>query len=36
MIFGVGTDIVQVTRMRKNLDQYGEKFAERILTESEL
>jgi holo-[acyl-carrier protein] synthase len=36
MIFGVGTDIVQVTRMRKNLDQYGEKFAQRILTESEL
>jgi len=36
MIFGVGTDIVQVARMRKNIAQYGEKFAERILTESEL
>jgi holo-[acyl-carrier protein] synthase len=36
MIFGVGTDIVQVARMRKNLAQYGEKFAKRILTESEL
>ncbi len=36
MIFGVGTDIVQVARMRKNLAQHGEKFAQRILTDSEL
>ena len=35
MIFGIGTDIVRVARMQKNLDRYGERFAERILAESE-
>lgn len=36
MIFGIGTDIVRVARMQKNIERYGEKFAERILTEAEL
>lgn len=36
MIFGIGTDIVRVARMRKNLERYGDKFAERILTQAEL
>lgn len=36
MIFGIGTDIVRVTRMQKNIERYGEKFAERILTPAEL
>jgi len=36
MIFGIGTDIVRVARMQKNIDRYGEKFAERILTRFEL
>lgn len=36
MIFGIGTDIVRVTRMQKNIERYGEKFAERILTAAEL
>lgn len=36
MIFGIGTDIVRVARMQKNVERYGEKFAERILTGSEL
>lgn len=35
MIYGIGTDIVHVNRMRENLDKYGEKFARRILTEAE-
>lgn len=35
MIYGIGTDIVDITRMRENLDKYGDKFARRILTESE-
>ena len=35
MIYGIGTDIVRVARMQKNLDQHGEKFAHRILTEHE-
>lgn len=36
MIFGIGTDIVRVARMQRNLDRYGNKFAERILTDEEL
>jgi holo-[acyl-carrier protein] synthase len=35
MIYGIGTDIVHVNRMRENLDKYGNKFAHRILTEKE-
>ena len=35
MIFGIGTDIVHVKRMRENLDKYGDKFAQRILTNAE-
>lgn len=36
MIFGIGTDIVRVERMQKNLDRYGEDFARRILADGEL
>lgn len=36
MIFGIGTDIVRVARMQRNLERYGEKFAQRLLTEHEL
>ncbi len=36
MIYGIGTDIVRVARMQKNIDEYGDKFAERILTPGEL
>jgi len=36
VIFGIGTDIVRVARMQKNVERYGEKFAERILTGAEL
>lgn len=36
MIFGIGTDIVQVSRIQKSLDRYGELFARRILAEAEL
>lgn len=36
MIFGIGTDIVRVARMQKNLDRYGEGFARRILAQGEL
>lgn len=35
MIVGIGTDIVQVSRMTKNLDQYGDRFARRILATAE-
>ena len=36
MIFGIGTDIVRVARMQEDLDRFGERFAERILTTNEL
>lgn len=36
MIYGVGTDIVRVARMQENLEKYGDKFARRILTSTEL
>ncbi|WP_332671832.1 holo-ACP synthase [Aromatoleum sp.] len=35
MIHGIGTDIVQVARMRQSLERYGERFAGRILAGSE-
>lgn len=36
MIYGVGTDIVRVDRMRRAFVRFGTPFARRILTESEL
>ena len=36
MIFGIGTDIVRIARMRQDLDRYGERFAQRILADVEL
>lgn len=35
MIYGIGTDIVDIARMQSNLDKHGDKFARRILTEKE-
>lgn len=35
MIYGIGTDIVRVTRMRDCLERHGEKFARRVLTKCE-
>jgi holo-[acyl-carrier protein] synthase len=36
MIFGIGTDIVEVTRIEHSLTQFGDEFAKRILAPSEL
>jgi holo-[acyl-carrier protein] synthase len=36
LIYGVGTDVVEIERIRKALDRWGERFAERILSPSEL
>ena len=36
MIFGVGTDVVEIGRIEKALERFGEKFARRVLCESEL
>ena len=32
MIFGVGTDVVEIERIHKALERWGERFAERILS----
>ena len=36
MIFGIGTDIQKVARIRDALDRHGDRFAERILGPDEL
>jgi holo-[acyl-carrier protein] synthase len=35
MIYGIGTDIVRVARMQRNIERHGDAFAARILTENE-
>jgi holo-[acyl-carrier protein] synthase len=35
MIYGIGTDIVEVSRIEDSLARFGEIFAQRILTEQE-
>ena len=36
MIYGIGTDVVEIARIEKALARWGERFAERILCEPEL
>ncbi len=36
MIFGIGTDVCDVRRIRDSLERHGERFARRVLGEQEL
>ncbi len=36
MIFGIGTDIVEVSRIESSIAQFGEAFAQRVLADSEM
>jgi holo-[acyl-carrier protein] synthase len=36
VIFGVGTDVVEIPRIQKALERFGARFARRILCEPEL
>ncbi len=36
MIFGLGTDVVEIARIEKALERFGERFARRVLCEYEL
>lgn len=36
MIYGVGTDIIEIARIARSLERFGERFARRILCEPEL
>ena len=36
MIFGVGTDVVQLSRIQASYERFGERFVERILMDEEI
>jgi holo-[acyl-carrier protein] synthase len=36
VIYGIGTDVCDVRRIRATLERRGERFAERVLGEAEL
>lgn len=36
MIYGIGTDLVEVARIQDSLDRFGEHFAMRVLSEREM
>jgi len=36
MIYGVGTDLIEISRVERVLQRFGERFARRILCEPEL
>jgi holo-[acyl-carrier protein] synthase len=36
VIYGIGTDIVELSRVREIFDRYGDRFAHRILMDEEL
>ncbi|MBA4142409.1 MAG: holo-ACP synthase [Nitrosospira sp.] len=35
MIYGIGTDLVEPSRIARLLEKYGERFAKRVLTDEE-
>ena len=36
MIIGIGIDIIDIKRIKRMMEQYGDRFFERILTENEI
>ena len=36
MIYGIGTDICDVRRIRASLERHGDRFAEKVLSDAEL
>ncbi|NBX55454.1 MAG: holo-ACP synthase [Betaproteobacteria bacterium] len=36
MVYGIGTDICDVRRIRQSLDKHGERFAAKILADAEM
>jgi holo-[acyl-carrier-protein] synthase len=36
MVYGIGTDVCDVRRIRASLDKHGDRFARKILSEAEL
>ena len=35
MIIGIGSDLIDIRRIAKSLDRYGERFTARVFTEIE-
>ena len=35
MILGIGSDIIDITRIERTLERFGERFVERVFTETE-
>ena len=36
MVYGIGTDICDVRRIRQSLERHGERFAAKILSDAEM
>jgi holo-[acyl-carrier protein] synthase len=36
MILGIGTDVIEVSRIKQALDKYGERFMRRLFTPTEI
>ncbi|MHB8580181.1 MAG: holo-ACP synthase [Ignavibacteriaceae bacterium] len=36
MVFGIGVDIIEIDRVKKSVDKYGDNFLNKIYTETEL
>ena len=36
MIIGIGTDIIEVARIKESIEKYGERFLKRIFTDVEI
>lgn len=36
MIFGIGTDLIRISRLQASIDRFGERFAQRVLMPEEL
>ena len=36
MIYGIGTDVVEVVRIKESIEKYGDKLAKKILTDKEM
>lgn len=36
MILGIGCDIIEISRIKKSIDEFGEKFLSKIFTQNEI
>ena len=36
MVLGLGIDIIEISRIKKSVDEYGEKFLQKVFTQDEI